>query len=171
MLHLARLDASNPEPLAEDVDLVELIDDIVRDAAFEAQARHIKVRWAPPAAPMTVRGNGAWLASAVENVVRNAVRSTAQGSEVEVVVSWLQDATRIEVRDHGPGVPAAQLARIFEPLHRVAESRTRDSGADGNGLAITARAVAADGGRVWAENADEARLRVSLSLPRAPACV
>ena len=92
---------------------------------------------------------------------------------MEVVVSWLQDATRIEVRDHGPGVPAAQLARIFEPLHRVAESRTRDSGGDGDGigLAITARAVAADGGRVWAENADEARLRVSLSLPRAPACV
>ena len=115
--------------------------------------------------PLVVRGNAAWLASALENVVRNALRYTAQGSDVEVRLQAQAAGVCIEVRDHGPGVPAAELGRIFEPFHRVAESRARDSGGDGIGLAITARVLAAHGGRAWAENAVGGGLRVLLELP------
>jgi signal transduction histidine kinase len=69
------------------------------------------------------------------------------------------------VSDQGPGVPAAELERIFEPFHRVAESRTRESGGDGIGLAITARVMAAHGGTAVAENAAAGGLRVTLRLP------
>ncbi len=165
MLHLTRLDATSAEALAEDVDLVELLDDIARDATFEAQASQIGIQWLPPAAPLVVRGNAAWLASALENVVRNALRYTAKGSDVEVRLQAQATGVCIEVRDHGPGVPAAELGRIFEPFHRVAESRARDSGGDGIGLAITARVLAAHGGRAWAENAVGGGLRVLLELP------
>jgi len=146
---------------------VELLDGIARDAAFEAQGRGVTVDWQPPAAAPRVRGNTAWLASAVENVVRNAVRYTAAGSAVTLELLTDADATRIRVRDHGPGVPEAELERIFEPFHRVAESRTRDSGGDGIGLAITARGLAAHGGSARAANAPDGGLVVTLSLPAA----
>jgi two-component system, OmpR family, sensor kinase len=166
MLHLTRLDATSAGELSEDVDLVELLDGITRDAEFEAQATAVRVRWQPPAAALMVRGNAAWLASAVENVVRNALRYTCPASEVAVSLhAATAGVVRIEVRDHGPGVPEAELARIFEPFHRVAASRARDCGGDGIGLAITARVLAAHGGRAWAENAEGGGLRVLLELP------
>ncbi len=166
VLHLARLDATaRAELLAEEVDLVELLDAIARDAAFEAQGRGVAIDWQPPAAAPHLRGNGAWLASAIENVVRNAVRYTAPGSAVALELAADPTAVRIRVRDHGPGVPEAELERIFDPFHRVAESRTRDSGGDGIGLAITARVLAAHGGSARAANAPDGGLVVTLSLP------
>ena len=139
VLHLARLDATaRAELLAEEVDLVELLDAIARDAAFEAQGRGVAIDWQPPAAAPHLRGNGAWLASAIENVVRNAVRYTAPGSAVALELVVDPTAVRIRIRDHGPGVPEAELRAHLRPFHRVAESRTRDSGGDGIGLAITA---------------------------------
>ena len=71
----------------------------------------------------------------------------------------------IAIRDHGPGVPAADLVRIFEPFYRVAESRDRDSGGEGIGLAITSQVMKAHGGRAKAANAAGGGLEVRLSLP------
>jgi two-component system sensor histidine kinase CpxA len=165
VLHLSRLDARAGLPLAEQVELVELVDGIARDAAFEAQARAVRVSWEPPAEGRVVRGNAALLASAVENVVRNAIAYAPVGSEVLLELRRTDTGLAIVVTDHGPGVPAAELERIFEPFHRVAESRTRDSGGDGIGLAITARVMAAHGGAARAENLATGGLRVTLSLP------
>ncbi len=165
VLHLSRLDAAARADLGHDVDLVELIDGIARDAAFEAQARGVTVAWQPPTAVPAVRGNAAWLASAIENVVRNAVRYTAAGTEVEIRLEADASGTRTTVRDHGPGVPEGELARIFEPFHRVTESRTRETGGDGIGLAITARVLAAHGGSAHAVNAPDGGLVVTLTLP------
>ena len=114
-----------------------------------------------------MRGNAAWLASAVENVVRNAVRYTGTGTAVELRLEQDAAETRIVVRDHGPGVPPGELERIFQPFHRVAESRTRDTGGDGIGLAITARVLAAHGGSARADNAPGGGLAVTLTLPHA----
>ncbi len=146
---------------------MELIDGIARDAAFEAQARSVEVHWQPPAESHIVRGNGQLLASAIENVVRNAVSYTAPGTAVALALAREGDHERIRVSDRGPGVPAAELEKIFEPFHRVAESRARDSGGDGIGLAITARVMAAHRGSAVAENEAGGGLAVSLSLPRA----
>ena len=169
VLHLSRLDAAARAEFTDEVDLVDLVDGIARDAAFEAQSRRVTIDWQPPARAVRVRGNAGWLASAVENVVRNAVRYTAEGSTVAIELAAGAAGGRISVRDHGPGVPDAELARIFEPFHRVAESRTRDTGGDGIGLAITARVLAAHGGSAQAVNAPGGGLLVTLSLPIATA--
>lgn len=165
VLNLSRLDATARAAFSDDVDLVEVLDGIARDAAFEAQGRGVAVDWRPPPGTVKVRGNAAWLASAVENVVRNAVRYTGQGTAVELRLEQGPVQTRILVRDHGPGVPADELEQIFEPFHRVAESRTRDTGGDGIGLAITARVLAAHGGSARADNAPGGGLAVTLALP------
>ena len=168
VLNLSRLDAQTGTSFEEEVDLVELLDGIARDAAFEAQARHVQVRFEPPGEPHIVRGNTQLLASAVENVVRNAVSYTAPSSTVRLSLARGAEGERIAVRDQGPGVPEAELERIFEPFHRVAESRARDSGGNGIGLAITARVMAAHRGTATAENSPDGGLVVLLTVP-APA--
>jgi len=169
VLHLSRIEATATTELDEPVDLVDLLDGIARDAAFEGQPAGVSIDWQPPAGALRVRGNAAWLASAIENVVRNAVRYTAAGTSVAFGVSERTDGIEVRIRDHGPGVPEPELTKIFEPFHRVAESRTRDSGGDGIGLAITARVLRAHGGSVTAENAPDGGLVVTMRLPRAAA--
>ena len=71
----------------------------------------------------------------------------------------------ITVRDRGPGVPEAELERVFEPFHRVSEARERDSGGAGLGLAIPRRAGEWHGGSVAAANHPDGGLELTMRLP------
>ena len=71
----------------------------------------------------------------------------------------------VVIRDRGPGVPVADLERIFEPFYRVAESRDRATGGEGIGLAITSQVLKAHGGSAKAHNHAGGGLEVRLSLP------
>jgi two-component system sensor histidine kinase CpxA len=73
---------------------------------------------------------------------------------------------RIEVRDHGPGLPESELSNIFRPFYRVAEARDRQSGGAGLGLAIAERVIRTHGGTISARNAVPKGLVVEISLPR-----
>jgi len=112
-----------------------------------------------------VSGSRELLRSAIENVLRNAVRYSPQGAPVEVAVERNAAGLTIAIRDRGPGVPAAELERIFEPFYRVAESRDRDSGGEGIGLAITSQVMKAHGGTARAENRAGGGFEVRLNLP------
>jgi two-component system sensor histidine kinase CpxA len=98
--------------------------------------------------------------SAVENVVRNAVRHTADGTAVEVSLECGGGRTLLRVRDYGPGVPENMLAEIFLPFRRVSNG----DGA-GLGLAIAERAVEVHRGKIQAMNADGGGLAVEIELP------
>ena len=103
--------------------------------------------------------------AAIDNVVRNALLHGA-GSRVEIELSQLAQQLRLTVRDHGPGVPGADLGRIFEPFYRSGRAdRDRSVEGSGIGLALTAKAVALHGGHVIAENAAGGGLRVTITLP------
>ncbi len=112
------------------------------------------------------------LRSALENIVRNAVRYTAEDSEVVIELSSRAAAggraacALVRVRDHGPGVPSASLEHLFEAFYRVSRARDRQSGGTGLGLAITRQAVEAHGGTVRARNQPEGGLLVEIELPR-----
>ncbi|MEY2935513.1 MAG: hypothetical protein RL033_6262 [Pseudomonadota bacterium] len=149
---------------AEPVELASLTQQIVDDAALEAEQRGGRVQ-ARLAMPSAVRGNRELLRRAIENVVRNAVRFTADGTSVEVELRREGQQALLTVRDHGPGVPTEALERIFKPFYRVEGDRARQSGGTGLGLAITERAVALHGGRVLAENHAQGGLAVTLELP------
>ena len=110
-------------------------------------------------------GSRELLRSAIENVLRNAVRYSPNDTPVQVIVSKSGGGLEILIRDHGPGVPAAELERIFEPFYRVAESRDRDSGGEGIGLAITSQVMKAHGGSAQAVNGANGGLEVRLRLP------
>jgi two-component system sensor histidine kinase CpxA len=169
VLSLARLDAGVPTPAPELLDLGELLTAIVNDAALEARARGCEVHLEMTGAA-TVSGSPALLHSALENLVRNAVRYTAAGTAV--VVSTTVDPERpgwiaIRVRDRGPGVPEDMLPHLFEPFVRVDEARDRASGGHGLGLAIAQRAIRLHGGELGAHNNPEGGLTLSVRLPAA----
>jgi two-component system sensor histidine kinase CpxA len=163
VLSLSRFEsgASAPQPTA--VDLARLVGDIAADADFEALAKGCGVNVSAEV-PCKVMGAETLLRSAIENVVRNAVRYTAEGTDVDVILSC-DDEILITVRDRGPGVPDDQLDELFEPFYRIADSRDRESGGTGLGLSIAQRAVRVHGGSVRALNAADGGLIVEIRLP------
>jgi two-component system sensor histidine kinase CpxA len=150
------------------MELGGLAAEIADDARFEAGARRCEVRLTR-SGPVFAIGEPGLLRSAVENVVRNAVRHTGEGTAVEITVEHRADAGApeavIEVRDHGPGLPEDQLERVFEPFYRVDDARARSTGGTGLGLAIAKRAVVQHGGSIRAVAADGGGLIVTIRLP------
>jgi signal transduction histidine kinase len=164
LLSLARMQGAAGPPEKTPVQLDALVREVADDASFEAQERHCTVHLQSMPA-CTVQGSPQLLRSAVENVVRNAVRYTAEGTPIEIAVSSNDSMAVVTVRDHGPGVPDAELGRLFRPFYRVATARERNSGGTGLGLAITERAVRLHGGTVHAANAPDGGLLVTIQVP------
>jgi two-component system sensor histidine kinase CpxA len=166
MLQLSHLRAMEPTLTRVPVDLTTLLTEVVEDARIEANAANKGVEWNPTLS-VEIEGDHDLIRSAIENVLRNAVRFTREGTAVDVSMTREGGDTCIVIEDHGPGVPEAELERIFEPFHRVTESRDRDSGGTGLGLAITARVVGLYGGAVKARNRHGDGLTVEIRLPAA----
>lgn len=167
MLQLSHLRGAPAVP-RQPVDVTALLGEIVEDARLEASAAGKQVDWSQ-GETLIVDGDHDLLRSAIENVLRNAVRFTKPATAVSVRALRDGDYARIVIEDRGPGVPQAELDRIFEPFYRVAQSRDRDSGGTGLGLAISARIVALYAGEILATNRDEGGLRVETKLRLASA--
>jgi two-component system sensor histidine kinase CpxA len=164
VLKLARLQGTDAPFSREPVAIDEIVEEVVRDANFEGAVKNCSVEL-KGAANASVLGNRELLRSAIENVLRNAMRYSPEGQPVSVSIERTGSALVIRIRDRGPGVPPADLERIFEPFYRVAESRDRDSGGEGIGLAITAQVMKAHGGTAEASNSAAGGFEVRLSLP------
>jgi two-component system OmpR family sensor kinase len=169
VLKLARLQGTDVLGVRQSFEFDEMIDEVARDANFEGAIKNCQVNL-HGAAKAAVVGNRELMSSAIENVLRNAVRYSPKGESVDITVTR-GAGVEIVIRDRGPGVPPADLERIFEPFYRVAESRDRDSGGEGIGLAITSRVMRAHGGTAKASNAAGGGLEVRLSLPEASLAV
>jgi two-component system sensor histidine kinase CpxA len=169
ILTLARLEDGEQHVPAMPVSLDEVVLSVAEDAEFEAQARHCHVRSEISAGSWGVCGEASLLHSAIENVVRNAIRYTREGTTVEIHLERAENASGTEavvsVTDCGSGVPADALEKLFQPFYRLDDDRGRLTGGVGLGLAITERAVRFHGGRVAAFNRAEGGLRVEIHLP------
>jgi two-component system, OmpR family, sensor histidine kinase CpxA len=173
LLTLARLEDGEQHIPSTLVLLDEVVLSVAEDAEFEAQARHCHVRSDIPAGSWAVRGDPSLLHSAIENVVRNAIRYTREGSTVEVELERTVSASNpeaiVRVTDCGSGVPDDALEKLFQPFYRLDDARGRQTGGVGLGLAITERAVRFHGGRVSATNRAVGGLMVEIRLPLLPA--
>ncbi len=164
VLKLARLHGHDALFERESFDFDEVLEEVVHDASFEGAIKNCRVEL-KGTAHATVQGNRELLRSAIENVLRNAVRYSPNGTAVDVSVERSPQGLSILIGDRGPGVPASDLERIFEPFYRVAESRDRDSGGVGIGLAITSQVLKAHGGAARAANRPGGGFEVQLELP------
>jgi two-component system, OmpR family, sensor histidine kinase CpxA len=173
LLTLARLEDGEQSVASTPVLLDEVVLNVTEDAEFEAQARHCHVRSEIPQGIWAVRGDASLLHSAIENVVRNAIRYTREGTTVEIRLEKTKSASAgeeavVRVTDCGSGVPEEALQKLFQPFYRLDDARGRQTGGVGLGLAITERAVRFHGGRVLAVNRAEGGLMVEIHLPLMP---
>jgi two-component system OmpR family sensor kinase len=156
LLALARLDEM-PVSVREPVDLAPLLEDAGRDARAVSPGREISVSIEPDArsaaATHVVSGDIHQLRQVLANLVANAIRHTPAGTPIELSLRGDDGLERIEVRDHGPGLPEDAKDAVFERFWRAEVGRERGKAGAGLGLAIVAEIVEAHGGRVSAGNA------------------
>lgn len=163
LLTLSRLDTAVNLPPAEEIAIVDLIDEIAADARFEAEHRGRKVT-VGACANVTVHGSPDMLWRAIENIVRNALKHSPEGGVVEVDLQVEQARFLVRVLDRGPGVAADHLEKIFLPFFRSNPEWNNTDG-HGLGLAIAQRVIKAHGGTVHARNRDGGGLCVAIELP------
>jgi two-component system sensor histidine kinase CpxA len=163
LLALTRIDSGVDRGSPTPFDLTNLVQEVANDGDFEARARNRSVL-IKQADACPVNGFEALLRSAVENVVRNAIRHTAEGTAVEISLQISNPRALLRVRDYGSGVPESMLSEIFLPFRRGANGNSEGAGL---GLAIAERAVNVHRGMIRAMNAPEGGLVVEIDLPLA----
>ncbi|MEZ2389478.1 sensor histidine kinase [bacterium RCC_150] len=170
LLLLARLDEQRPLQL-KPVDLQLLANDAVVDSLATSGDRKISLVGLDggTGAPAPVQGDEAKLRQVLGNLVGNALRYTPEGSPIELAVGIRNTPSGmfsvLKVRDHGSGIPAEELPRIFERFYRADTSRTRETGGSGLGLAIVAAIVGSHGGTVSVKETDGGGATLIVSLP------
>jgi two-component system OmpR family sensor kinase len=161
LLTLARLDEVAEAP-HRPVDLSALAEDAVSDARATAPDRPIALS---AAGGMTVLGDAHQLRQVLGNLLRNALVHTPAGTAIDVSVANGNGRVRLQVRDHGPGLPTGDADSLFERFWRAEGGRERGRAGAGLGLAIVAAIVDAHGGSVGAANAPDGGAVFSVDLP------
>lgn len=140
------------------VDINALLESIVTDWADTGHpvALHGRAASTYPAEPSMLR-------RAINNLLANGIR---YGQRAEITVTDSPSVLKILIHDHGPGIPAADLKRVFEPFVRLEPSRNRNSGGSGIGLAISRNIARWHGGDIRLDNAPEGGLNAEIHLPR-----
>ena len=154
-LEFAR-DESASEPRRQ-TDLTSLLQSVVDDMRDASLPVHMQ-----PAGPIIYECQPAALKRAVRNLLDNAVKYGKAGS---AGIRTTARAIEIDIDDEGPGIPKPELSRVLEPFYRLEESRSRETGGVGLGLAITQSIVQAHGGTLKLSNRPTGGLRASIVLP------
>lgn len=138
---------------------------VVTSECEARQAQGAAVRMTVTHSPSPVRGSPAALRRIAANLIGNAL-AYGESADVSVTVEGTQVELRVE--DRGPGIPAAERARVFEPFYRLEASRSRDTGGAGLGLTIVRQIVEGLGGGIVIADRPEGGARICVRLPRAP---
>ncbi len=168
LLRLARLDAGQEPldrvPCAVDSVFASVIADVSAD--LEARAQQVVQRVAPEAA--MVSGDPAKLHDALRNLLQNAANYAPEGSTIVMSAARRDDRIALSVADAGPGIPEADLPRLFERFYRVDKARSRsarDPGGTGLGLAIVKHLIGLHGGTVSVANRPEGGAIFTVEIP------
>lgn len=173
LLELSRLESGAVDIQKESVDIGELLTSVVEDAQYEADAKHIEVAFNAQTG-FLVQGQPELLHRALENIIRNAIKYSADNSAVVIKLQLLKNKgnislandsrlVQITVADEGLGVPEVELIEIFQPFVRGSNAANRDG--HGVGLAIAKQLLEAHGGNVSARNQASGGLLVEIILP------
>ncbi|MGC0025314.1 envelope stress sensor histidine kinase CpxA [Enterobacter asburiae] len=149
--------------VSETVKANHLWHEVLDNAAFEAEQMGKSFTVNFPPGPWPLYGNPNTLESALENIVRNALRYSH--TKIEVAFSVDKDGITVIVDDDGPGVSPEDREQIFRPFYRTDEARDRESGGTGLGLAIVETAMQQHRGWVKADDSPLGGLRLTLWLP------
>jgi signal transduction histidine kinase len=163
LLDVHRLADGRLAPQRTPLDAAELCREAAAACALEAGERRVDIAVdAPPA--LGLAADRELLERVLVNLLVNALRHGR--GDVQLAAAADEDGVRFSVADHGPGIPAAERAHVFEMFGQGARSRAERRGA-GIGLAFCKLAVEAHGGRIWLESEEGRGSRFCLVVPRA----
>ena len=169
LLRLARLDAGQ-EPLERVPCAVEaLFSGVIADVGAETEAREQRVIQSIAPDATVVARDPAKLHHALRNLLHNATNNAPEGRPIELSAERRDDRILLRVADEGPGIPDADLPRVFERFYRVDKARSRnirDPGGTGLGLAIVKHLIGLHGGSVSVANRREGGAVFTIELPR-----
>jgi two-component system phosphate regulon sensor histidine kinase PhoR len=165
LLRLARLDARQETLDRADCDTRSLIQGVVTDIVSIVEARRQSVDVVIEPEAKVVRVDPVKLHDALRNLIANAATYSPEDTTITVEAASRGNRISLSVSDEGPGIPDADLSRVFERFYRVDKSRVRDPGGTGLGLAIVKHLVELHGGEVHVENRPEGGARFVISMP------
>jgi len=165
LLQLTRAEGDPSSQNLHILSLNELLQSLVTDCLLEAEGKGRDVSLEATRFVQVI-GERELLRRAFENVLRNAIHYTPEGTAVKVRVSVADHQVMVTIRDQGPGIPDEALDLIFKPFFRVDGDRARASGGVGLGLSIAQRAISLHQGQLVARNASPG-LIVTITLPLA----
>jgi two-component system, OmpR family, sensor histidine kinase CpxA len=168
LLTLSSMEAAEGAEDFGRISLKQLLEELIPDAEYEARQRQSSVTLHAEG-DVAVRGKRELLYRAIENVVRNAIRYTEPGTEVEIRLAASHEGSNriatLEINDRGPGIPEKEMESIFRPFYRVDQARSPHTGGFGVGLAIAERSVKLHHGEVRAFNRKEGGTTVQMRFP------
>ncbi|MFP5317424.1 MAG: sensor histidine kinase [Acidimicrobiia bacterium] len=170
LLDLSRIE-SEETPTREPVPVHLVVAQAAERVRSAAEQRGIRIRIGEPPKSLAVLGDRRQLVSALYNLMENAVKYSDQGSTVEVGGRTDGHWIELRVRDHGIGIPAQDLERIFERFYRVDRGRSRDTGGTGLGLSIVRHVAGNHGGEITVESREGEGSTFTLRLPTGPAAL
>jgi len=168
LLQMAALERGHVNEDRANFMLNDLLDVIVEDAKFEAEAHNKTVDYQSDT-EITFSGYYSLLARAIENVLRNAIRHTPDDTCVTISTAESELGIELKICDSGHGVSEEHLEKIFDAFYRPTDARERTSGGAGLGLAIAKRGIEANGGTITAFNQAGSGLCVVMHLPQSRA--
>lgn len=139
IIRLAELDRSEREPLFNEVDLAEIVEESLNTLQLNAEQHKIKLKL--QLEKCIVHGNREMLKELVDNLVVNAIFYNSPGGYVLLKVGTDKGRQQLLVKDNGIGIPATEQAKIFQRFYRVDKSRSKATGGTGLGLAIVKHIV------------------------------
>jgi len=165
VLTLSRLENSSQHIIKNTCSLGALLTSLVEDGNFLAQEKQISIKY-HQTNDVELEIDQSLIASAVSNIIINAIKYSPEKSMITVTLSTFTDHIEISVNDEGGGVPPEALSKLFDAFYRVADARDRASGGTGLGLAIAKQAILAHNGSIYAENIQNKGLNVTILLPK-----
>ncbi len=170
LLSLARMESGQQVMNIQRVEIGEQVEDCLERHRPRAAARQQILEALPPAEPSAAEiwTDAESLGHILDNLIDNAVKYANVGSHVRVHWYGCGDMICFEVADNGPGIPEADLPRIFERFYRVDKARSRELGGTGLGLAIVKNLAQILKGQVKAANVPSGGAIFTVCLPRAP---
>jgi signal transduction histidine kinase len=167
LLELSRLESGDVPLERRSVELAPLVAEVLSEIEVARPDRGVRLADAVPEDLPPVFADRERVHQVLFNLLDNAVRFTPEGGRVTVSASRHNGSVDVAVADTGPGIAAEDLPRVFERFFRVDESRSRDDGGTGIGLAIARSVVEAHGGRIWAESEPGRGSTFTFELPAA----
>jgi signal transduction histidine kinase len=167
LLNLARGEIPAIAVQQKRLDLARLAADVARRFAIQAREKHVSIEEHIGSVPEII-GDPVKLSWVVSNLLGNALRYTPAGGTIKVSAIGTEAATRLEVTDSGPGIPADTKDYIFERFVQYGSDGI-EKGSAGLGLSIVKEIVEAHGGRIFVESANSHGARFIVEIPAAMA--